>query len=290
MTKIDKCPICLEELRSNIGAITPCGHCMHRQCFQKLKEDYQSNDKFFNHDHKNNHNQMPPCPVCKQTSNSFVPLYLTFDQKADSTSTSTSTSNSNDENDDSSTNTDSIEESLMAVQSLSSRCFQLQKSLRELQSLSRDQSELLLEVLPKFDTLQTELQQTTEEKDGLNQKIDSLKTTHQHLISAKEQLKLKLDKSHQMNCKLTRRQDKISTKLVKANQKRKRMEDLVQRTAMEQERCRKELKANFMEEAGKLTSLLEQKMDEVHKLNRKVKKLKKKSGDGRKMAKVGKRG
>ena len=36
---LDKCPICLEDLADNIGVAVPCGHCYHRDCFAKLKED-----------------------------------------------------------------------------------------------------------------------------------------------------------------------------------------------------------------------------------------------------------
>ena len=83
------CVICQETLCSpfsTIGTIVPCGHVVHRSCFQ---------DFITAHNISNTHitrvraaltsvnlstfSRLPHCPICKHESKEFMPLFLSFD-------------------------------------------------------------------------------------------------------------------------------------------------------------------------------------------------------------------
>ena len=265
----DKCPICLEELRQSIGTIA-CGHCFHRECFNNLSNAHTNAI-----DSCLPSSKLPRCPVCKQKSKKFIALYITLDEREDSSGSCS-------------------DDATEAVRSLASENFQLQKTLRELQSLSKDQSDLLLEVLPKFDDLETKLDQTNEEKEMIEKELRDVEAENAELISdwnevemkmqllkaEKNELKKHLKETKRENSDLSNRRDEVDQKLAKARKKKKRIESAWEEGFVEQERQAQELdfaKDQIIQsqtEKKQLTKLLEKSQSETSKLKRKVRKLK----------------
>lgn len=285
----DKCPICLEELRSSIGTIIPCGHCLHVECFEKLR----------NANGKNDHtSKLPRCPVCKHKSKKFVNLFLAFDDGAGQecqecpSSTAGTTSNGSG----TPRNRGCYEEATEAVRSLASENFRLQKSLRELQSLSKDQSELLLEILPKLEDLESRLGAISEEKLTIEKELRLVEEENAELISdwnevemkmqllkaEKNELKRSLRESMRENSELSMRHDVVDQKLAKARRKRKRIETALHEGLVNQERQAQELddvKSQIHQsqnEKENLSDLLQKSQSETMKLKREVKRLKNK--------------
>ena len=70
-----------------------------------------------------------------------------------------------------------------AVRCLSSENFRLKQKLRELESVSKDQSELLLEVLPKYDAMEHQAKLHAIEKAYLESKLEGIEAENAELIS-----------------------------------------------------------------------------------------------------------
>jgi chromosome segregation ATPase len=70
-----------------------------------------------------------------------------------------------------------------AVRCLSSENFKLKQKMRELESVSKDQSELLLEVLPKYDALEHQVKMHDIEKAYLERKLEGIEAENAELIS-----------------------------------------------------------------------------------------------------------
>ncbi len=269
----DKCPICLEELRSSIGTIIPCGHCLHVECFEKLRN---ANGK-----HDASSSKLPRCPVCKHKAKKFVNLFLEFDSGSTCQEASQSPS--------------CYDDTTEALRSLASENFRLQKSLRELQSLSKDQSELLLEILPKLDELESRLLAISEEKLTIEKELRLVEEENAELISdwnevemkmqllktEKNQLKRSLKESLRENTELSTRREVVDQKLARAKRKRKRIESALHEGLAQQERQAQELDNvknqihKSQNEKESLTDLLQKSQSETMKLKREVKRLKK---------------
>jgi len=163
------CVICQETLCSpfsTIGTIVPCGHVVHRSCFQ---------DFITAHNISNTHitrvraaltsvnlstfSRLPHCPICKHESKEFMPLFLSFDPY------------------ESPTNATVVELGRFLGQKIdqSNETIELLRSERQqLISNSKDQSDKLL--------------------DQSNETIKLLRSERQQLISnSKDQSKMLLD-------------------------------------------------------------------------------------------------
>lgn len=169
----DKCPICLEDLRRQIGVITSCGHCLHESCWDELKKNATQSDST-NVD-SNSTMKHPRCPVCKHKAKRFVKMYLELSSPQQNESSSTSTALS--------TSSCIESEADEAVRCLSSENFRLKQKMRELESVSKDQSELLLEVLPKYDALEHQAKLHGIEKAYLESKLEGIEAENAELIS-----------------------------------------------------------------------------------------------------------
>eukprot|EP01083_Nonionella_stella_P031010 84974_1 len=342
----DKCPICLEELRSSIGTITPCGHCLHVECFQKLRmatkkmNDDENNDS----DSSELPSKLPRCPVCKRKAKKFVNLYLTFEDKTNQQQlrqlqlqqqqSSCLPQCHNDNDDDRSciplsfdqhqrersmsttsigtAGTLSSEHSTInidsdvveAVRNLTTENFRLQKSLRELKSLSRDQSELLLDIMPKLQHLESRLTTTSHEKSLIEKELRLVEDENSELISdwnnvelklhmlqsEKNELQHRLHQSKEENSQLSSRRSIVDTKLAKAKRKRKRIESALQEGWMSQQKQAEELelvKDQIRQSRGEkedLSCRLHQSRLETIRLKKEVKRLKKNKKQKQKQA------
>lgn len=176
----DKCPICLEELRTKLGVIPSCGHCLHESCWEELKQNATQNDS--TNVVSSSTLKHPRCPVCKHKAKRFVKMYLELSSPQQIVSSSTSTLASSTSM-SSSTSMHVESEADEAVRCLSSENFKLKQKMRELESVSKDQSELLLEVLPKYDALEHEVKLHNIEKAYLESKLEGIEAENAELIS-----------------------------------------------------------------------------------------------------------
>jgi chromosome segregation ATPase len=164
---IDKCPICLEELVSNIGVAVPCGHCFHRDCYARLKEDSEQRAEVM---------ELPlqqRCCLCKKKVSCSRPVawvahlkssFLTLSLKVrkfhnlflsfDSIKLSSTTREQNDR------------EKLLWEKGK-----ELEKRIIELQSLSADQSDILCRLVPRHDHLEARYSKLKQEKEQLKRQL-----------------------------------------------------------------------------------------------------------------------
>jgi hypothetical protein len=293
----DKCPICLEELLSSICTITPCGHCFHRSCLQSLTNALHNDPS-----NQGSSSKLPRCPVCKHKSKKFVPLYLTFEKEDPVRTTNNANSNADVDANANATNNISdtstitavaalsdpnYNDATEAVRSLSTHNFQLQKNILELKSLSKDQSDILLEVLPKFDTLESKLRQISREKHLIEKQLLDVEAENADLISDWNEVEMKMqllqtekNELRKENTDLSMRRTEVDEKLVKAKRKRKRIEEALrdgfedhQVQARELEVVKDEIVKSQVEKE-RLSCLLKESQLETDKLRKKVKKLK----------------
>lgn len=283
----DKCPICLEELVSSICTITPCGHCFHHSCLKRLTEAHH--DARHCSSSSRELRKLPRCPVCKHKSKKFVPLYLTFEKEdyaeaAASSSSSTSTSSLSPAE----VVVTDYEDATEAVRALSAQNFQLQKNILELKSLSKDQSDLLLEVLPKFDSLESKLRQTSREKHLIQKQLLDVEAENADLISDWNTIEMKMqllqsekNELQKENTHLCVKRLEVDQKLVRAKRKRKRIEEAL-RNGFEDQRVQarelEEVKLEMVKsrkETNRLECLLKESRSEADTLRKKVNKLKK---------------
>ena len=271
----DKCIICLEELRDNIGVITPCGHCFHRDCFKALKnkeiDTDQSNDE--------NSNKLPRCPVCKHKSKKFVDIYLTFESRDGSNCTDCSSEVEGSSNSPCSDET-------KALASLTSENMRLRKTLQETKSISKGQGELLLDVLPKFDDLQSKLTQMTKDKEKIEKELREVEEENSELLTGwndieikmqmvkieRDELEDRLRETKKTNTLLNTKWNELDQKLVKAKKKRKLMESK-QANELEDVKCQM---TKSQREKQELIDLLKKAHAKNSNLKRTVKRLKKK--------------
>ena len=180
----DKCPICLEDLRTNLGVIASCGHCLHTSCWDELKQSVtHNNDSIYGSSSNTKH---PRCPICKHKAKRFVKMYLelTSNNKQQPSFQTDQSSSSSTTSTTSTINPVMMEsEADQAVRCLSSENFRLKQKLRELESVSKDQSELLLEVLPKYDAMEHQAKLHTIEKAYLESKLEGIEAENAELIS-----------------------------------------------------------------------------------------------------------
>lgn len=169
---IDKCPICLEELVSNIGVAVPCGHCFHRDCFARLKEDSEQRAEILEQA------LLQQCCLCKKKVGSqkinvsviaslelshkprhtqqvrkFHNIYISFHSVASMEATKEQ---------------DSREERLRE------RAKEMEKRVFELQALSADQSEILCRLVPRHDHLEARNCKLKEEKTLLKRQLKAV--------------------------------------------------------------------------------------------------------------------
>lgn len=277
--------ICLGELHSDIGCITPCGHCFHRECWDSLKK---------NHDEKNDESKekMPKCPVCKSKAKKFVDIYLTFEDKdivrsSRKRSCSECSSNLDGNNFEIGNDGDSdTDDATKAVASLTSENMRLRKSLQELKSVSKGQGELLLDVLPRFDELQSKLAASTKEKERMEKELRDVEEENSEMLAGwneiemkmqivkieRDELEERLKESKQKIEDLNTKWNDLDQKLIRAKKKRKILES---QQEVELNDVKIQIKKSQIEK-DELLGLLKKARAKATNLKRAIKKLKRK--------------
>jgi len=85
ITMSEICVICQEKLCSSfstIGTIVPCGHVVHRSCFQDFITAHSTSNT-----HITRVSRLPRCPICQHESKEFMQLFLSFDPAFDESPT-----------------------------------------------------------------------------------------------------------------------------------------------------------------------------------------------------------
>ena len=239
-TMTDKCMICLEELRSNIGVITSCGHCFHRECFHALKRSKENNS---NSSSDESGTKLPRCPICKHKAKKFVDIYLSFEERQSAT-IRTGRGGGKDGNDDDGNmhspegeelSKECIDDTTQALISSTSENMRLRKMLQELKSVSKGQGDLLLDVLPKFDDLQARLTMAEKHKEEIEKELQEVEEENSELLTGwndiemkmqivkieKDELKDKLKETKKKNNLLITKWNELDQKLLKAKKKKK---------------------------------------------------------------------
>jgi len=206
----DKCPICFDELRSDIGAL-PCGHCIHKSCWAELTARLEAENEMSDDDSK----VCPTCPICKRKANKINDIFLTFESPADENDTRSSVAE-------------------QAVANLTGENMRLQKRLREMKTSSKDQSELLSCILPLHKDLEERFSRLRREKKKLEQHLHEMETEKSDLKSdksvvddalsrlkeEKHELELKLQDSNEEIMDLHHIWNQMDEQLLRAKKKR----------------------------------------------------------------------
>lgn len=185
------------------------------------------------------------------------------------------------------------EDANQAVRLLSTENFKLRKHVHELKSLSKDQSDLLLDVMPKFDSLESKLRQILREKEQIEKQLTDVEAENSDLISDWNEVEMKMhllqmEKNELMkdNNELLLKSMEVDQKLVKARKKRKRVEEVMKSGFEDQKIQAKELEVvknkiiKSREEKNRFVELLKESQLENEKLRKKVKNLKRMSRNG----------
>mmetsp|Transcript_1363 Transcript_1363/g.1989 ORF Transcript_1363/g.1989 Transcript_1363/m.1989 type:complete len:307 (+) Transcript_1363:155-1075(+) len=278
----DKCIICLEELKNNIGVISPCGHCFHRECFHALKKNRCDNDLSGD---DSSSSKLPRCPVCKHKSKKFIDIYLTFEDPDESKDLNNSDSGSSG-GQCGECSSSSYADATQALASLTSENMRLRKTLQEFKSVSKGQGELLLDVLPRFDDLQSKLAKVTQDKDKIEKELREVEEENSELLSGwndmdmkmhmvkieKDELEEKLLEMKRKNIDLDTKWNELDQKLVRAKKKRKLMES---KQADELKNVKFEITKSQIENQ-ELCAMLKKSQTKATNLKRLIKKLKRK--------------
>jgi chromosome segregation ATPase len=174
------------------------------------------------------------------------------------------------------------------MQSLSLQNSSLRSKIQQLTSLSKDQSDILLDLLPKVDLLEDELQATQVEKEQLNKQIHSLEAENVELITDWNDVEIKLELLKNENCILKRQVKDYKQKLgsyidkdVAAEQRFQKQKKKRKRVEMEKAETEQVLEMHKFEvhmvkkEKVVLELDLEDTMGELERLKKRVKKMKK---------------
>jgi chromosome segregation ATPase len=254
----DHCSICLQDLRSELCTSISCGHCLHRECYRLLVEDFIFQNECHPYEAK------PACPVCKQRIQKMIPVYLTVEEPKDAS------------------------EAVIVKENVS-----LQRRLRELQTLSNDQSELLLRILPRFDHLEERHGSLKREKKLLKKQLESLEDENWELLfdcfdaqaklkearEEREDIEMKLEETVDENKDLFCIWETLEEQLKKSTLKKKEVKSKLKERLRQQRQELEQVKIEVdmtKSEKNRLTSDLERYHLEVTKLNKKMKKVAKK--------------
>ena len=273
----DKCSICLDDLHDNIGVAVPCGHCLHRGCFESLKTDNASrvdNDDGI----AENTEVMPRCPVCKKKIKKFYNVFMTFQHQDDVSCEA------------------SCADALKAVARITGENIHLNKRLVEMRNLSKDQSELLFRILPQYDELESNVSRIKLEKKEMTQKMRDLSEENASLLSEWNDSEVQLELVNAKKNKMERRLketgeenldlhfiwDELDAKLDRSKSKKKVAKMALKRKAEELDGTKDQV-ARLACERKELEARLEQTSqeaaqwrNETTKLRRKIKRIKRK--------------
>lgn len=255
----ESCVICLEKLgcgTTKIGSLVSCGHCFHSECFSRYVDANADEVRT---------GKLPKCPVCKKKAKKFIPLYISFDSCMPVTE-------SREES-----------ESGTTMKSLSSQNNNLKSKVQHLNELSKDQSDLIVNLLPKFDLLEEQLHKATRERDRFKKQLHRVEAENADLISDWNEVELRLEslKTENLDLKYELDQSRVEnkrrllteSKLKKHKKKRKRAESEKSEIERELEECREE-KNRVKSENKTLKKALEETEDDLNRLKKRVKKMK----------------
>ena len=84
---MEQCAICLQEIKNDIGAFVPCGHCIHVNCYKEYLTNHRRKSGITGTiRHGSNYyygdriidTSLPRCPLCLSNSTYFQRLYLSI--------------------------------------------------------------------------------------------------------------------------------------------------------------------------------------------------------------------
>ena len=234
----------------------------------------------------------PPCPICKRSIKKTVKVYLTI-ATADCDSSSCQ-------------EIQRLNQSAVATLKENSR---LQKRLRELQSVSNDQSDLLLRILPRYNQLDQQHGALKRDQKLLKKQLEAVEDENWELLlncvdaqaklkeerEVRENLAMKLEETVDKNKDLFAiwktlegqlKKSTLKTKEVKAKLKKHHGQQMGK---LEQDRMKVE---QTKLEKNRLKCDLERYQEEEYKSNRKIKQVTKKfkrgslNGDGSSIRKL----
>eukprot|EP00566_Odontella_aurita_P017125 CAMPEP_0113551126 /NCGR_PEP_ID=MMETSP0015_2-20120614/14358_1 /TAXON_ID=2838 /ORGANISM="Odontella" /LENGTH=262 /DNA_ID=CAMNT_0000451997 /DNA_START=451 /DNA_END=1238 /DNA_ORIENTATION=+ /assembly_acc=CAM_ASM_000160 len=219
----DRCSICLEELHCDIGVAVPCGHCFHRRCFDSLRSDCAS--QLEEDDDSTRDKVMPHCPCCKKRTKHFYNVFLTFDQGKENGCNA------------------GCADATKAVVALTGENVNLTKRLREMKSLSRDQSELLFRILPQYDEMESKYKKERKESAHLKEKNLELEKEKEEIHAKKRQIERRLKETDEENLDLHFIWDELDSKLLRTRKKRKEIKCALKEQAQELSETKKRVNA-----------------------------------------------
>lgn len=260
----DNCAICLEGLHNDLGVAVPCGHVFHRPCFAFLKQSICAEC----HGSESSANVIIPCPVCKRHVKRFRKLYLTY-QEEEKVESSGSTSSSS-----------------TAIQ-LTRENIRLQKRLRELKTLSNDQSDLLFRILPRYDHMESRHDKLKRDKVELQKHIQHLNQQHcelvhqwtsteeryQHIQDQQRQLLNKLEDVNAENKDLHDIWDTLETQLNQSMEKRRSIKQKLKLNVQERDLQLEMMKSQckqLKQQKKAFKVALRQSQEQVHQLQIKL--------------------
>ena len=246
----DKCPICLEEMFGDLGVAVPCGHCYHRECFARLKADCDAKKR------ASQSRIVPKCSVCTRKVKKFHKLFLSVTQCCPVEEK------------------EKVEQTIADVKKENSK---LQKRLRDLQTLSNDQSDILFRILPRYDKLESRCSDMKRDNRHLRKQVDALKDENWELLfenyetkSKLSRAELRLDEADGENMDLHDIWDTLEDQLEKSSLGERRAKRKVKKRSRELEEAKREM--NTLK-AGKkrLRAAITQSRDEVNRLRKMLK-------------------
>ena len=258
----DKCSICLDDMVSGLGVAVPCGHCFHRDCFACLKTHFsRCSDES---------RAVPQCPVCKRKVKKFHKVYLNLPRIT---------------KEESSLEKEKVEKSIVNVRKENLR---LHKRLRDLKTLSNDQSDLLFRILPRYDQLETRYSHMKRERRDLQKRLDALDDENWELLFDNLEAKTSLSRAEEGARNLEMRLEEADGENHDLHVIWDNLEDRLDKSISQKKRAKNKLKQrlrkrtaqldNFSEEMKKLKAekkCLEAEMaqsrDEVARLRKKLK-------------------
>lgn len=209
------------------------------------------------------------CPICKVPSEKFIPIYLNFDKSKNSTSSY---------NDD----------TTAAITTLSSENIRLTEKLKTLKSITKGK-------LAEYEEMEETVKRLNEDKQELEDDVKDLEMENNALISEwneleiknnllkteKLELKSRLQDTLKENVELCHTWSKMALRLGKVKEKRHEIKSVYKREVVKQQQQALELNvvksqmAKSTAERKNLSLMLELSQEEITKMKRAVKRLKK---------------
>lgn len=238
----DKCSICLEEMVSELGVALPCGHCYHQECFARLTADTKRA--------ASQTRDAPKCCVCKRKVKKFHKIYLNVVQCCPVEEKQ------------------KVEQSIIYAKQENAR---LSKRLSDLQSLSNDQSDMLVRILPRCDKLESRCSHTKQHNRQLRKQVEELKEENRELLLENQETKTQLDEAIEENMDLYVIWDTLEDQLEQSRSETKVVKQKLKSVSQELEQAKRETKTLWADKK-RLRAAMAQSRGEVNQLGKLLKK------------------